>query len=79
MIKARVKRVVVSPDILAHVFETGTGWRVESGIPKGSRLRGLTQDPQTQCLHLFIEHPSFEEVFLENEITPQLEMLFKKI
>jgi hypothetical protein len=77
--KARVKRVVINQDILAHIFETGTGWLVESGIPSGAILRGVTQDPHTQCLHMFVEHSDFEEVSIDGQVAPQLDMFFKRI
>jgi len=77
--RARVKRVVISPDAFFHIMGSGTAWSVESGIPQGARLRGLTLDPTTQNLNLFVEHEEFEEVDVSREIAPQLEMLFKKL
>jgi hypothetical protein len=78
MMKARVKRVVISPEVFFGIMQDDTAWKVSKGIPKGARLRGFTLDPYTQCLHLFVEHESFEEIPLER-VAPQLETMFKKI
>lgn len=75
---ARVKRVVISPDVLFHVFGTDTSWKVEQGIPIGSRLRGLTLDPYQNTINLFVENESFDEV-ADGSVAPILDMLFKKI
>lgn len=75
---ARVRRVAISPDILVCMFETGTAWRVEQGIPEDATLRGFTLDPYANVLNLFIEHQSFEEVEV-NSVAPTLEMLFKRM
>ena len=77
--KARVKRVAINPEVLFHIMETGTGWRVTKGIPAEARFRGVTIDPHTQIIHLFIEHESFEEVEIDREVASQLETLFKKL
>lgn len=76
--KARIKRLMINPEVLFHIMETGTGWRVTKGIPAEAKMRGFTLDPYTQTLHLFVEHESFEEVEM-GEVAPQLETLFKKI
>ena len=77
--KARIKRMQVSPGVLFSIMQTGTGWTVETGIPEGATFRGATLDPFTQILHIFVEHPSFAEVDLESEVSPSLETLFKKL
>lgn len=75
---ARVKRVVIVPEILFHIFGTGTSWLVESGIPAGARIRGVTHDPYANTVNLFVEHESFEEVSMGSVVEP-IEMLFKKL
>lgn len=77
--KARIRRMMVNPEMLFHIMETSTAWRVSKGIPAGARFRGVTLDPHTQTIHLFVEHDSFDEVDIEREVSPQLETLFKKI
>ena len=79
MRKARVKRVQINPEALFDMFQPGTSWTVEKGIPKTARLRGFTLDPLTQMLHLFVEDVSFEEIPIESKVAPTLETLFKKI
>lgn len=69
---------MISPEAFFHIMQEDTGWRVKRGIPKGSKLRGFTIDPYTQVLHLFVEHPTFEEVDVHS-VSPQLETLFEKI
>jgi hypothetical protein len=76
--RARVKRVVINPQVLFHIMQDQTAWKVSKGIPDGAKMRGFTLDPYTQCLHLFVEHHSFDEIDL-NSVAPQLETLFKKV
>jgi len=75
----RIKRIAISPEILFHMFTSGTAWKVVDGIPLGSRFTGITQDAYTQTLQLFVEHESFENIDLELEVAPSLETLFKKL
>lgn len=77
--KARIKRMTINPNMLFHIMETNTAWRVSKGIPKGAQMRGVTIDPYTQMIHLFVEHESFDEIETEKEVSPQIETLFKKI
>jgi hypothetical protein len=79
MTNKRIKRVLISPEILTHVLATGTAWRVEEGIPLGATMKGFTLDPATQCLNLFVEHEEFEMVDMEREVAEPLTVLFKKI
>ena len=76
--KVRAKRIQISPDALIHIMKQDTAWRVSEGIPVGARLRGLTLDPYTQILNLFVEHESFPEVDIGNVI-PILTTEFKRI
>ena len=78
-LKARIKRVVVNPSVLFHMFAPGTSWEVSKGVPKGSTLQGMTYDPLTQNLNLFVAHEEFPEVDIEHEVSPPLEMLFKRL
>jgi hypothetical protein len=77
--KARIQRMMVNPNMLFHIMETDTAWRVSKGIPHGAVMRGVTLDPHTQMIHLFVEHESFEEVQIDKEVAPHIETLFKKI
>lgn len=77
--KARIKRVVIAPEVLFHVLQKDTAWCVEKGIPAGSVLRGITNDPLTMNLNMFVEHEDFPEVNLENEVSSQIEILCKKL
>lgn len=77
--RARIKRVTMSPEALFRVLETGTAWKVEQGIPKDAKLCGLTTDPDTDNLYFFVEHDSFDEITIEKDIAPQLKLLFKKL
>lgn len=76
--KAKVKRVKISPEAFFHIMRTETAWRVHKGIPAGARLRGFTVDPYTQELNLFVEHESFEAVDV-GTVCPILETEFRKI
>lgn len=77
--KAKVMRLVVNPQQLLNVMMHESAWRVIEGIPKTARLRGLTIDPYTQVIHLFVEDESFAPVDIETEVTPQLKTVFRKI
>ena len=77
--RARIKRLVISPSVFFHVLQENTTWKVERGIPTGAKLRGMTLDPNTQNLNLFIEDQSFEEISLDSEIAMKLDILLKKI
>lgn len=79
MTRARLKRLTINPQVLFHIFQTGTSWAVESGIPEKAQLRGFTIDPNTQNLNLFIESEEFDEIDVDSEVAPNLETLFKKI
>jgi hypothetical protein len=76
--KAKVKRVPINPEVFFHVMCSETAWRVTKGIPKGARLRGITLDPYTQTLNLFVEHESFPEIDL-GTVAPELETEFRRI
>jgi hypothetical protein len=70
--------MMISPEALFQIMETGSAWRVTKGIPKDAKMRGFTLDPYTQTLHLFVEHESFEEVEV-GDVAPKIESLFKKL
>lgn len=74
----RLKRVPISPDMFFKVMQSETAWRVTKGIPKDAILRGMTLDPYTQGLYLFVEHESFEAID-RNSIAPLLETEFLRI
>lgn len=75
---ARVKRVVIVPEILFHIFGTGTSWLVERGIPIGSRVRGVTHDPYANTINVFVEHESFPEIEA-GSVAETIDMRFTKI
>lgn len=76
--KARIKRIEVSPEALVAIMSNDTVWRVEKGVPKGSRVRGACLDPYTMTLNVFLEHDSFEEIDLK-EVAPLLSTEFLKV
>lgn len=78
-LKKRIKIVKITPEVLPHILRTGTAWQIANGIPDGAIVKGFTLDPNTQCLNLFLEHESFDEVNVESDIAPTLEILFRKI
>lgn len=44
------------------MFITGTIVAQVEGLPEGSQFRGFAHDWSTNCVNLFVEHESFEEV-----------------
>jgi hypothetical protein len=77
--KARVKRLEISPEAFLYIMCSETAWRVSKGLPKGSKMRGFTMDPYTQKMILFVEHESFPEVDINKSVAPIIETEFKRI
>lgn len=71
--------MMINPEVLFHIFQTNTSWKVASGIPEGAVMKGFTVDPSTQMLSLFIESDSFDEVDVLHEVAPCIETSFKKL
>lgn len=69
----------INPEVLCHVFQTGTAWQAVLGIPKNSIMKGFILDPATQMLNLFVENEAFDEIDVENEVAPSLETSFKQL
>ncbi len=59
---SRIKKIALDPRLLPHLFVTGAALRCVSGLPAGFVFRGFAHDYHTNCINLFIEHPSFEIV-----------------
>jgi len=47
----------------------GLKFLVKSGIPSGAKFRGYGHDHSRNCIYVFVEHESFDEV-REGEIYP---------
>jgi len=78
MTKMKLKRVVINATAFFHIMSSDTAWRVAQGIPKDAELRGITLDPYTQNLNLFVEHESFDLIDPET-VAPLLHTEFRKI
>ena len=76
--KARIKRLQISPEAFLHIMSEDTAWRVSKGVPKGARLRGCSIDPYSQTMVILIEHESFPEVDV-NTVAPLLDTEFERI
>jgi len=74
----RVKRILVTPWILTRIFVTGEVHLAVDGIPADYQFRGFTIDPTTNCISLFIEHPSFE-LTPYSEVTPEMQITMRDI
>lgn len=59
---SRVRRYDINPRLFPMAFETGLKLEVTKGIPRDARFRGYTIDPAKNCISIFLEHESFEEV-----------------
>lgn len=71
-VSRRLKRIVIVPEILGHMFTPGNNpWVCVEGLPEGSQYRGVYLDDQRMTLSLGFEHESFPEV-PENEAVPIL-------
>lgn len=73
----RIKRVLFSAEFIPMAFRTGLVFEIESGIPHGAQFRGFALDVNTNCLAMFIEHPSFEFIPYAKEV-PILDLKFLK-
>lgn len=76
--KAKIKRLMISPQAMVNIMQQDTAWRVHVGLPKGCKMRGFTLDPYTQQMILFVEHESFEEIDLKT-VAPLFETEFRRI
>lgn len=76
--KAKVKRLEINPESLLRIMQDDSAWRVTRGVPKTAKLRGLTIDPYTQVIHLFVEDESFPAVDI-NELIPKMDSYFKRL
>lgn len=79
MTKSRIKRVLISPQVLMRMFAIDSSWKEVKGIPSDATMRGFTIDPLTQTLNLFVYHDSFPEIDIEMEVAKPLETLFRKL
>lgn len=77
--KAKIKRVVISPYAFAAIMREGTSWKVSKGIPITAKLAGFSLDPATNNLTMFMEDDSFPDVEVESQVAPLLETEFLKI
>jgi len=59
-------------------MQNETSWKVNKGLPKGSKLHGCTIDPYTNMIFLFVEHESFEEIDI-GTVAPTLDTEFKRL
>ena len=58
----RVKRYLISPEMLMRTLIDGRTLSVVSGIPKGATFEGWALCPQTNRLYIFVQHDSFDIV-----------------
>lgn len=76
--KIKVKRIRMHPESIAKILETDSIWKITKGIPVGSIVKGMTLDPYSQELNLFIEHESFEPVDIST-VCPCLDTELRKM
>ena len=71
----KLKRVLITPQGLAMILtQSKQAFIVEHGLPVGTEVRGLTIDPTTNCIVLFVEHESFDAI-PEHTIVPDFDNL----
>lgn len=76
--KKKLKRLLISPEAFMAIMKNESAWKVSKGVPKGAIVKGITLDPYTQVICLFIEDSSFDPVDVYS-VAPVLETEFKKI
>jgi len=78
MSKQRLKRIQIDAETFFNIMALNTSWAVKAGVPKGAQMRGVTVDPYSQKVIIFVEHKTFEEIDM-TEVVPILETKFVKI
>ena len=63
----RLRRLLISPEILVHLA-SGTFRVVANEVPDETRLVGRSYDPNGDAFVILIEHDTFDEVALGQEI-----------
>lgn len=58
----RVMKLPVGHQFLQSVLTTGKINIEIDGLPKDAKFRGMAHDYGKNCINIFFEHPSFEEV-----------------
>lgn len=74
----RVKRILISADILKILVTEGNFCKVLEGTPKDAQLVNVGYDNQTNVFFIFVTHDSFEPV-PEASIVPILDIKFERI
>lgn len=62
---SRVKRVRISPEILVHTLKQASPVKIEiteNALPQDAKCVGVYHDPQTNCLFLYIESETYEDL-----------------
>lgn len=77
--RARIKRLVINAEAFIHIMANETAWRVSRGVPEKTKLRSVVVDPHTSNIVLFLEHPTFDEIDITNDVAPLLSTEFVKI
>ena len=70
----RVRRYDISPSVFPMLFQTGTSLEVLNEVPVGAAMRGYAIDAQRNCISIFVEHSSFDEV-PEGQVFPSADPL----
>ena len=70
-----LKRVVITPTALGQLLTMDGNWKTNRGVPEGSKFCGMTFDPPTNTIHIFIEHSIFPEI-PEGSTIPELPVEF---
>jgi len=63
----RIRKYMLTPRNLMKILMTGGRFETLSGIPDNAEFRGFCHSVQNNSLAIYVEHPSFEEVYESRE------------
>ena len=75
----KLKRLLISPDIIFEFCKTGQSFHCFNGLPKDSKFVNIAHDPLANCWAIFFEHESFMDVPLGGNVPSCEPPRFRKI
>ena len=76
--QVRRRILLFTPELLATICTTGSGWRVEEGLPQDTKVVGSGYDGRDNALVLYVESESFD-LILEGQAYPKHQCVFTRL
>lgn len=76
----RLRRVLVSPQLIAGVLRTGNTIhvRIAEGLPEGTEVLSVSTDPAGNC-SILVRHPSFEKLESQSALPPEHRVMVRTL